>query len=223
MSSTPVARGLRRAELISDRPADSARFCRELLGWRAERSDRGIDCWVGERCCARIRPGRRDQPCGWRPVFAGTHQHGTLNGPDGTEAAITAGRAQHGPWAPAARAGEPCWIELVTSDPVRADRFWADTLGWEVATGEDSDAPSGVYRAAGRPLASRAAPHGTRPGRGWLCCFAVDDLAGTTDRASGLGAATTSREHPVWGRIALVTGPEGGTFGVAGPPAGWGR
>ena len=52
---------------------------------------------------------------------------------------------------------------------------------------------------------------------------AVDDLTRTTDRASGLGAATSSRVHPVLGRIALVTGPEGGTFGVAGLPTGWGR
>lgn len=237
MSSRPVARGLRRTELTSDALVESARFCRDLLGWRAEPTANGIDCWVGERCCARIRSGHRRHPREWRPVLAGTRQRGTLSGPDGTEAALAAGRAQHGPWAPAPRAGEPCWVDLVTSDPVRADRFWAESLGWEVTTdahGGDLDAAGGQYRVRGRALAARTTERGPAQNspkaqdsqgtqRGWVCYFAVQDVVGATDRADGLGAATSPREHPVLGRIALVTGPEGATFGVAGLATGWGR
>nr|WP_228047580.1 VOC family protein [Saccharopolyspora sp. HNM0983] len=149
--------------------------------------------------------------------MAGASHHGTLNGPDGTEAALAAGRAQHGPRAPAPRAGEPCWIDLFTSDDVRADRFWAGTLGWDVVAH-----PGAEYLADGRPISSRTAQRCPGAERGWLCYFAVDDVPAAADHAGGLGADTATREHPVLGSTTLVTGPEGGTFGVAALPGGWG-
>ncbi|MCI2422687.1 hypothetical protein MOQ72_35200 [Saccharopolyspora sp. K220] len=210
MPARPVVRGLRRAELISLDPTASAVFYRALLDWTPAPAGIGLDCWVGNRRCAVMRAPRADEQPGWRLVFAGTSQDGSLTGPDDTTALVAKGRAQHGPWAPRPRPGEPCWIELRTTDPQRADLFWADTLNWVVRT----DRPGSDYVVGGRPLASRTKRRSA--GWGWLCFFAVTDVDAAGAQVLELGGTITDQdEHPLLGHTVVIADPAGATIGLA--------
>ncbi|MGP4017605.1 VOC family protein [Saccharopolyspora sp. 5N708] len=211
MPARPLVRGLRRADLISSDPTASAVFYRALLDWTPAASGIGLDCWVGDRRCAAVRAPRADEQPGWRLVFAGTSQDGALTGPDDTTALVTKGRAQHGPWAPSPRPGEPCWIELSTADPQRADAFWADTLNWAVHT----ERPGADYLVSGRPLASRTTRRSA--GWGWLCYFAVADVDAAGARVLELGGTIGDRiEHPLLGSAVVIADPAGAMIGLAG-------
>ncbi|WP_433869275.1 VOC family protein [Saccharopolyspora sp. CA-218241] len=208
------ARGLRRAELLTADPLASVLRYQDLLGWVPVASDDGaLDCWVGERRCASVRTPRTGEPNGWRPVFAGAAHDGSLTGPEDAIALVVRGRAQHGPHAPRPRPGEPCWVELATADPGRADAFWAETLNWAVrAESPGADYPGADYLVDDRPLAGRS---DGAAGAGWLCYFAVADLAGAQDRAVEVGASARRRAHPVLGEVLLVTDSLDGTIGLA--------
>ncbi|WP_223838674.1 VOC family protein [Saccharopolyspora pogona] len=206
MPARPVVRGLRRADLISQDPIASAVFYRALLDWTLAPTGAGFDCWVGNRRCAAMRTPRGGERPGWRPMFAGTTQDGSLTGPDDAVALVVKGRAQHGPWAPSPRPGEPCWVELSTQALERADTFWADILGWSVLADQ--------YLVGERPLASRTT---RRPaGWGWLCYFAVKDVDAISARAPKLGGKTIYRsDHPLLGTTSVVADPTGAAIGLA--------
>ncbi|WP_246868531.1 VOC family protein [Saccharopolyspora sp. ASAGF58] len=206
MPARPVVRGLRRADLISQDPIASAVFYRALLDWTPAPTGAGFDCWVGNRRCAAMRTPRGGERPGWRLVFAGMTQDGSLTGPDDAVALVVKGRAQHGPWAPGPRPGEPCWVELSTQALERADTFWADILGWSVLADQ--------YLVGERPLASRTTRQPA--GWGWLCYFAVKDVEAISSRAPKLGGKTIDRsDHPVLGTTAVVADPTGAAIGLA--------
>ncbi|PKW16890.1 VOC family protein [Saccharopolyspora spinosa] len=206
MPARPIVRGLRRADLISQDPIASAVFYRALLDWTPVPTGVGFDCWVGNRRCAAMRNPRGGERPGWRPMFAGTTQDASLTGPDDAVALVVKGRAQHGPWAPSPRLGEPCWVELSTQALERADAFWAGILGWSVLADQ--------YLVGERPLAGRTR---CRPaGWGWLCYFAVEDVDAISARAPKLGGKTIDRSnHPSLGTTAVVADPTGAVIGLA--------
>lgn len=212
MSQQTTVRGLRRAELITNDPEKAVVFHRKLLRWTVLQTESGFDCWVGDRCTAMVRKPLAHEPTGWRPLFAGGAQDSSLTGPDDTTAGLLSGRAQHGPWAPEPRLGEPCWIELFASDGSRADNFWTDTLSWTTT----ADGSRVTYRADGRPVANRSAVSDHPGHEGWLCYFAVADIGETSDLVCQLGGSVLARfEHPVAGAAALITDPDGATCAVA--------
>lgn len=211
MSSSAAARGLRCAELATSDPLSAARFYRTLLGWKVLQVESAFDCWVGDRRCASVHPARHGQPGGWRLIFAGGAQNGSLTGPDETDAGLVKGRAQHGPWAPSPRAGEPCWIDLLASDGHRADMFWPDTLRWTVHSGQSGS----TYASHGRPVAIRSIPSLSHKPLGWLCYFAVDDLAEAGDRLRALdGRVVEEEQHAVMGEVLLAQDPHGAVFAL---------
>jgi predicted enzyme related to lactoylglutathione lyase len=229
-----TVRGLRRAELVSPDSMGSAGFYMDLLNWRVLDSEAGFDCWVGERRCATIRAPRVDERGGWRLIFAGAAEDGSLTGPDDTNATMIRGRAQHGPWAPAPRRGEPCWIELFAEDADRADDFWADTLNWTVSAGVDgvgadadpsrSGAGSGEahYATAGRSVAGRTSSRRFDGGRGWLCYFAVADIDHAENEVHELGGKVIERDkHPPVGEAIVIADPYGAVCALASANA-WG-
>lgn len=211
MPARPVVRGLRRVDLISPDPMAAAVRYRALLGWTPEPTGRGFDCWVGDRRCSEIRKPRAGERPGWHPVLAGNSPSCTLTGPDDALAVIARGRAQHGPWAPPPRPGEPRWIDLATSAPERADAFWAGTLHWVVRpTAEGAE-----YLVDDRPLASRTARE-SAAGWGWLCFFAVEDLSRAEKLLSEVGVELLERlDHPLLGEALVVTDPNGATLALA--------
>ncbi|MFC7339946.1 hypothetical protein [Saccharopolyspora griseoalba] len=207
MPATAVVRGLRRVDLLSPDPMAAAVFYRAVLDWSPVPVPVGFDCWVGNRRCATIRKPRAGEPPGFRPVFAGAAMNYTLTGPDDAVAQLAEGRAQHGPWAPAPRSGEPCWVELATTSPQRADAFWADTLGWQVVEGEPV-----VYLTSGRPVATRVTERATGPG--WLCYLSLPDLPDVGRLADKHGGRAEPVEHPLLPGAVLLTDPTGGTTGL---------
>ncbi|MER7016189.1 VOC family protein [Saccharopolyspora sp. NPDC000359] len=210
MPARPVVRGLRRVDLISPDPVAAAVRYRALLDWTPEPTGRGFDCWVGNRRCSTIRKPRAGEPLGWRPVFAGASPSCALTGPDDALAMVARGRAQHGPLAPAPRPGEPRWIELATSDPDRADAFWASTLNWAVR----STTGGAEYLVDEHPLASRTNRR-TAAAWGWLCFFAVADLTDAEKLVTEVGAEVVDRlDHPLLGETLVVTDPGGATLAL---------
>lgn len=219
MSPHNAVRGLRRAELITTSPETSVRFHRSLLDWLVLPAGEDFDCWVGERRCATIRTPQAGERPGWRLVFAGAAQDSFLAGPDETCAGMAKGRAQHGPWAPKPRRGEPCWIELFTDDETRADTFWTETLSWSVAQHPGRT----TYSVQGRPVAERVARGQAGDHSGWLCYFIVEDLERAAEQVRELGGELLERaEHPVVGESLLIADAHGAVCALTGKTESWG-
>ena len=214
-----VVRGLRRAELVTARITAAAEFYEALLAWHALPSARGVECWVGSRQCASIRPPRRGETEGWRPVLAGAAHSGVLTGPDETTAEVVTARARHGPSMPEPRDGEPCWLELFTSSAARADEFWAEILKWAVSGPE----PIAVYSARGCPIADRMTGYRADGRRGWLSYFAVHDLTAAGSRVTELGGDIVARrQHRLLDDVLVVADPGGAVTGLAEGSGRWG-
>ncbi|GAB3686480.1 VOC family protein [Saccharopolyspora tripterygii] len=204
MPARPEVRGLRRVDLLSPDPMAAAVFYRIVLDWSPVAVRAGVDCWVGNRRCAYIRTPRADETTGFRLVFAGAPMDCSLTGPDNALVQVTKGRAQHGPQAPEPRPGEPCWAELATTDPDRADAFWTATLGWTL--------DGATYLSTGRPIAGRAE---ATTGLGWLCYFAVTDLDEVAGLATERGGEVERVDHPSLGKTMLLTDETGTRIGLA--------
>ncbi|MFR9728122.1 VOC family protein [Saccharopolyspora sp. MS10] len=215
MPQPTAARGLRRAELITTDPEGAALFHQNLLGWRIwGTAAAGFECWVGERHCASLRPATHGARTGWRLVFAGARHEGDLVGPDEITARMVTGRAQHGPWAPGPRRGEPCWVDLRTGAAQRSDAFWPSTLGWTI----EGDR----YLTGGRPLLSRCGqPMGRR--WDWVCHYATEDVDLAADRAVACGGRIVDGlDHPVLGEVVVIADPQGAVYGLAADTGRWG-
>ena len=118
-------------------------------------------------------------------------------------------------------AGDPCWVELATSDPRGSASFYASVLGWSL---QDMGPASGHYHliAAG-PLedGGRATVGGlgaAEPGQrtSWIVYFNAPDLAAAHERASEAGATSLIGPDKVMeqGSMALLADREGATFGL---------
>lgn len=211
--------GLRRIDLISDDATATLEFYRALFDWTVLQSESGYDCWVGERRCAVLRTGGADERRGWRPIFAGAVAGDELTGPENTAVDVIKGRAQHGPWAPAPRRGELCWVELSTAVPEEADGFWSDALNWEVRNGRER----AEYSVEGRAVAARAEPHTDDGSPGWLGFLGVTSLERAGEQVEELGGKVLRRlSHPGLGETLVVADPEGSVFALTGKVETWG-
>lgn len=222
MPPPTAARGLRRAELVSSAPLASAAFHEKLLGWRAvQAAESRLDCWVGERCCASIRSPRGDEPPGWRVVFAGADEDSSLTGPDEVAAGVVEGRAQHGPWAPAPRLSEPCWVDLHTGQPERADEFWTGHFRWSRAA--DLSERTRTYACEGRPVAARTHAPRADGEWGWLCYHAVRNIDVAEEAVPELGGRIIEWiTHPVVGTAVVIADPRGAVCALTPHNRHWG-
>jgi uncharacterized protein len=100
----------------------------------------------------------------------------------------------------------PCWVELASTEPGRAQDFYASLFGWE---------PSGDrFKMDGRAVAGLTR---TRPGRpaGWMTYLSVPDLGAAVQRFASAGGRCLS--GPTAGRGghgAVVADPTGATLGL---------
>lgn len=113
--------------------------------------------------------------------------------------------------------GHFCWVELQTTDPAGARKFYGGLFGW---TFEDMPMPAGTYtmakiggaQVAGlMALPEQAAKAGSPPF--WGVYVAVDDVKVSTDAAAKLGAKVLMGPTPMGpGTFSVLADPAGGVF-----------
>jgi hypothetical protein len=118
-------------------------------------------------------------------------------------------------------AGTFCWVELGTSDPSAAGRFYTGLLGW---TCEDHVlGPDDTYTIARRNGLDVGGLYGLRPeqrARGvpphWIAYVSVDDADQAVARVEDLGGTVIARpfEAGTNGRMAVAADTEGAMFAV---------
>ena len=124
--------------------------------------------------------------------------------------------------------GALVWYELMTTDPKGAKAFYDAVVGWNLDIGGmGSDSYHLIQRKDGGqaggvlPLTDAMCEHGARPG--WLGYIGVDDVDAAASAIEDEGGKMLM---PAWdtpfGRIAMVTDPQGVPFYIMKPtpPAG---
>jgi predicted enzyme related to lactoylglutathione lyase len=123
----------------------------------------------------------------------------------------------------AAKDGEFCWSELVTSDSAAGFRFYSDLFGWKIL--EDMDmGPMGTYRVFGvgeRRLGGMMnTPKGALLPPMWIYYASTSDLDAAVGRATKKGAKLmNATDVPGGGRIAQLTDPQGAVFALHQAPS----
>jgi predicted enzyme related to lactoylglutathione lyase len=105
-------------------------------------------------------------------------------------------------FAPAA----PCWVELASAEPGRAQDFYASLFGWDPAGDR--------FKLRGQAVAGLTR---TRPGRpaGWLTYFAAENLGTAVQRFAAAGGRMLSGPTEArGGRGAVVADVTGATLGL---------
>ena len=118
--------------------------------------------------------------------------------------------------------GAPCWYELMTPDTGKAKAFYPALFGWTVKESSIPTSSGGPYveffngkdmacgmMATPKELLGRVPPH-------WLPYVAVEDCDSTAKRCAELGGAVNHPPTaiPGVGRFAVLSAPDGGTFGA---------
>lgn len=118
--------------------------------------------------------------------------------------------------------GAPCWYELMTPDPARAQAFYTALFGWTAQVSKIPLMSGGAYiefrngdaMAAGmmptpKELLGKVPPH-------WLPYIAVEDCDASAKAwiAAGGRAEVPPTDIPDVGRFAVLTAPDGATLGV---------
>jgi predicted enzyme related to lactoylglutathione lyase len=110
--------------------------------------------------------------------------------------------------------GTPCWVDLTTTDPDDAKRFYGAVFGWTVR-----EAPAinytffeheGATVAGLQALMDEQREQGMPPS--WSMYVRTDDADASVARAAELGATVMSEpfEIPGAGRMGVVADPQGG-------------
>ena len=113
--------------------------------------------------------------------------------------------------------GEPCWIDLMTSDPARSIAFYAALLGWRAV---DTGAESGRYTMFFHGDAAVAGLTAQDPSSGnrdfWTTYLASENVAESVRAATAARAAVLIPPQTVGdqGRLAVLTDPAGAAVGV---------
>jgi hypothetical protein len=117
--------------------------------------------------------------------------------------------------------GTFCSVDLATTDPNGAKRFYGDLFGWEaedVSPGEgmtytilrlDGDAVAGLFEQPAESRESGAPPH-------WISYVSVEDADETARRAAELGGRVVQEPFDILevGRMAAVADPIGSGVAV---------
>lgn len=112
-----------------------------------------------------------------------------------------------------------CWVELNTSDPAAAKKFYAEIFGWDM---QDMTMPTGTYtmtNIGGKMvsgigmLPENAKKMGAPPH--WLSYVAVEDLDAAIKKAGELGGKVLVPAMDVGpGKMSVLQDPTGGVLGI---------
>jgi predicted enzyme related to lactoylglutathione lyase len=115
------------------------------------------------------------------------------------------------------RPGAPCWVDLFTSDPDRAQQFYGELFGW---TGEAAGEEYGGYInfSSGREMVAGCMRNDGQAGTPdtWSVYLYSADAKATVDAAAAHGSAVIVPAMDVMalGTMAVVTDPGGATIGL---------
>jgi hypothetical protein len=115
------------------------------------------------------------------------------------------------------RLGEPCWIDLMTSDPARSITFYAELLGWKAV---DTGTGSGRYTMFFHGNVAVAGLTAQEPANGirnfWTTYLATLSVDETIRAATAAGAVVVAPPQTVGdqGRLAVLTDPAGAAVGI---------
>ncbi len=117
--------------------------------------------------------------------------------------------------------GEVAWSELVTPDVDASRSFYTELLGWtSTPFGEGTEYE--VFDNEGESVAGMM--KAKQPGMPamWLPYVAVEDINASLEKAKELGAKLCFGPAPIpdVGQIAVLTDPQGATFGLMQPEEG---
>jgi predicted enzyme related to lactoylglutathione lyase len=115
--------------------------------------------------------------------------------------------------------GLPCWYELSTSDPAKAQDFYAGLLGW---TWANANMPGMDYMLAsidGTMVAGMTQAETDGPPPMWSIYFSVDDVDATVAAMLADGARTIVPPNDIagTGRFAMLFDPQGAAVGLLQP------
>jgi predicted enzyme related to lactoylglutathione lyase len=100
----------------------------------------------------------------------------------------------------------PCWVELASTDPARAQDFYAGLFGWEPAGDR--------FRLDGRAVAGLTRARDERP-VGWLPYLAAPELDAVLERVAAAGGRCLSRPADAHGgRAAIIVDRGGAALGL---------
>jgi predicted enzyme related to lactoylglutathione lyase len=113
--------------------------------------------------------------------------------------------------------GSPCWVQLGTSDPQDAQRFYGGLFGWSAETDARPEAGGyTIFSLDGSP--SAAVSPLMDPGQPvrWILAFASTDADESTAAASKAGAQVWIEPMDVFdsGRWSLLSDPTGAAFSI---------
>jgi len=122
--------------------------------------------------------------------------------------------------------GEPCWVDLMSSDPNRSTRFYTSLFGWTATEGGEEYESYVTFWKGDAQVAGLAS---ARPGAGvtdvWTTYLAVDEVDAVTEAARAAGAQVLMDPTSVGdrGRLAMLLDPTGAAIGLwqAGEHAGF--
>ena len=125
--------------------------------------------------------------------------------------------------------GRFVWIELATSDPIAAKKFYSDVLGWSAS--ENDMGEMGIYyifQKNGRDAAAMykmmpdQAAQGIPPN--WLTYIGVESADDAAAKAQTLGATILQPAFDVMehGRMAVLQDPQGAVFALWEAKSHWG-
>jgi predicted enzyme related to lactoylglutathione lyase len=113
--------------------------------------------------------------------------------------------------------GEPCWADLMTSDPVRAREFYTKLFGWTATESGEEYGHYVTFRKGDADVAGMAAqmPDSTMPDA-WSTYLAVTDADATTAAARAAGAQVIAEPMTIgtMGRMAFLLDPSGAAIGL---------
>jgi uncharacterized protein len=114
------------------------------------------------------------------------------------------------------RMGEPCWIDLISSDIPAAQAFYGALFGWEAADSGEEYGHYTVFSKNGHPVAGLASSMDGEPTNAWMTYLQVADADATQASAAAAGATVFAPAMTVgeMGRMVVLADPAGAAFGV---------
>jgi uncharacterized protein len=114
--------------------------------------------------------------------------------------------------------GTPSWVDLGTSDPDAAKRFYGELFGWQAEDAGPVEETGGYafFTLGGRKVAGVGPLQGEGQPTAWSTYVSTDDLDALTERAEAAGAMVMVPPMDVMdaGRLAFFGHPAGGMIGA---------